>query len=205
MLSRSAGRAGLWTERFSVHILCLTLHHALLTTEALLQGCFQQSSSWFNSLHLHSYHGSVPDARFRHLLASELKSFSRVRLCDPIDCSLPGSSVHGIFQAIVLEWIAISFSRGSSQPRARTRVSCIVDRRLPSEPYYSQLTETSGGAKSSSSGTRTLSPDGYHLLGTQPASATQVPCTDPHRILPSLPLCWSSKLFLSSAPLSATG
>ena len=38
-------------------------------------------------------------------------------LCDPVDCSLPGSSVHGIFQAIVLEWIAISFSRESSQPR----------------------------------------------------------------------------------------
>ena len=51
-------------------------------------------------------------------------------LCDPVDCSLPGSSVHGIFQAIVLEWIAISFSRGSSQPRDRTRVSCIVDRRF---------------------------------------------------------------------------
>ena len=33
-------------------------------------------------------------------------------LCDPMDCSLPGSSVHGIFLAIVLEWIAISFSRG---------------------------------------------------------------------------------------------
>ena len=47
-----------------------------------------------------------------------------------IDCSLPGSSVHGIFQAIVLEWVAISFSRGSSQPRARTRVSRIVDRRF---------------------------------------------------------------------------
>ena len=45
-------------------------------------------------------------------------------------CSLPGSSVHGIFQAIVLEWIAISFSRGSSWPRDRTRVSHIVDRRL---------------------------------------------------------------------------
>ena len=41
----------------------------------------------------------------------------------PIDCSVPGSSVHGIFQAAVLEWIAISFSRGSSQPRARTQVS----------------------------------------------------------------------------------
>ena len=51
-------------------------------------------------------------------------------LCDPMSCSLPGSSVHRIFQAIVLEWIAISFSRGSSQPRDRTRVSHIVDRRF---------------------------------------------------------------------------
>ena len=49
-------------------------------------------------------------------------------LCNPTDCSLPGSSVHGIFQVIVLEWVAISFSRGSSHPRARTRVSCTVDR-----------------------------------------------------------------------------
>ena len=45
-----------------------------------------------------------------------------------MDCSLPGSSVHGIFQAIVVEWITISFSRGSSQPRDRTQVSRIVDR-----------------------------------------------------------------------------
>ena len=36
--------------------------------------------------------------------------------CDPMDCSPPGSSVHGIFQARILEWIAISFSRESSQP-----------------------------------------------------------------------------------------
>ena len=43
-------------------------------------------------------------------------------LCDPMDCSLPGSSVHRIFQARVLEWVAISFSRGSSQPRDRTQV-----------------------------------------------------------------------------------
>ena len=49
-------------------------------------------------------------------------------LFDPMDCSLPSSSVHRIFQAILLEWIAISFSRGSSQPRDRTRVSRIVDR-----------------------------------------------------------------------------
>ena len=49
---------------------------------------------------------------------------------DPMDCSLPGSSVHGVFQARVLEWVAISFSRGSSLPRYWTRVSCIVGRRF---------------------------------------------------------------------------
>ena len=49
-------------------------------------------------------------------------------LCDPINCSLPGSSVYGIFQARVLEWVAISFSRGSSQPRDWTRVSRTADR-----------------------------------------------------------------------------
>ena len=49
-------------------------------------------------------------------------------LCNPMDCSLSGSSDHGIFQARVLEWIAISFSRGSSQPRNRTRVSRIAGR-----------------------------------------------------------------------------
>ena len=43
---------------------------------------------------------------------------SCLTLCDPMNCSLPGSSVHGILQAVVLEWIAISFSRGSSQSRA---------------------------------------------------------------------------------------
>ena len=44
-------------------------------------------------------------------------------LCDPIDCQLPGSSVHGILQARILEWVAMPFSRGSSQTRDRTRVS----------------------------------------------------------------------------------
>ena len=51
-------------------------------------------------------------------------------LCDPVDCSLPGSSIHGIFQARVLEWVAISFSRGSSRPRDQARISRIVDRRF---------------------------------------------------------------------------
>ena len=49
-------------------------------------------------------------------------------LCNPMDYSLSGSSVHGILQARILEWVAYPFSRGSSQPRNRTGVSCIVGR-----------------------------------------------------------------------------
>ena len=49
-------------------------------------------------------------------------------LCDPMGCNLPGSSVHGILQAKILEWIAISFSRGSSQPRDPKPRSCIAGR-----------------------------------------------------------------------------
>ena len=49
-------------------------------------------------------------------------------LCNPLDCSPPGSSVHGIFQARILEWVTISFSRRSSWLRDWTQVSCIVGR-----------------------------------------------------------------------------
>ena len=49
-------------------------------------------------------------------------------LCDPMDWSPPGSSVHGIFQARMLEWVAISFSGRSSRPRDWTWVSCIAGR-----------------------------------------------------------------------------
>ena len=49
-------------------------------------------------------------------------------LCDPVECSPPASSVHGILQARILEWVAISFSRGSSRPRDRTQVSHIAGR-----------------------------------------------------------------------------
>ena len=52
-------------------------------------------------------------------------TLSCLPLCNSMDCSLPGSSVHRIFQARILEWVAISFSRGSSQLRNQTRVSCI--------------------------------------------------------------------------------
>ena len=51
-------------------------------------------------------------------------------LANPMDFSPPSSSIHGISQARILEWVAISFSRGSSQPRDRTWVSCIAVRLL---------------------------------------------------------------------------
>ena len=51
---------------------------------------------------------------------------SGLTLCDPVDGSLSGSSVHEIFQARILEWVVIPFSRGSSRPRDQTHVSYIT-------------------------------------------------------------------------------
>ena len=56
----------------------------------------------------------------------EVKTLSPVRLCDPMDCSPPGASVQGILQARVLEWVAISYSRGFPQPRDRACISQLV-------------------------------------------------------------------------------
>ena len=55
-------------------------------------------------------------------------------LCNPMDCSLPGSYVHGILQARILEWVAVPFSRGSFQPRDQTQVSHIADSLLSEPP-----------------------------------------------------------------------
>ena len=63
--------------------------------------------------------------------------------CDPMDCSPPGSSVHGILQAAMLEWIAIPFSRVSSQPRDQACVSCSAGGafrcKLPGKPCHTIL------------------------------------------------------------------
>ena len=75
--------------------------------------------------------------------AKSLQSYPT--LCNPIDVSLPGSPVPGILQAGILEWVAIPFSRGSSQPRDQIRifcVSCITGRFFTSEPS-GQLTLSS--------------------------------------------------------------
>ena len=77
---------------------------------------------------------------------SEVKSLQLCpTLCNPMDRSLPGSYIHGIFQARILEWVAISFSRGSFQPRDQTQVSCTVGRLFTiwttREPYVLSLNQ----------------------------------------------------------------
>ena len=59
------------------------------------------------------------------LVLPPLYMLSPVWLCDPMDCSLQGSSVHGIFLARILEWIAIPSAKGSSWPRDLTHISCV--------------------------------------------------------------------------------
>ena len=59
---------------------------------------------------------------------------SCLTLCNPMDCSLLGSSVHGILQGRILEWVGMPFSRGSSQPRDWTRIPCLLPWQVGSSP-----------------------------------------------------------------------
>ena len=86
--------------------------HVRVLGRALFLTCRQQPSlpvfTWPFSACIHCFCCSVAK--------------SCLSLCDPMDCSPPGSSVHEILQARILEWVAIPFSRGSSQPRDQTWV-----------------------------------------------------------------------------------
>ena len=68
------------------------------------------------------------------LLSLSLVTQSCPGLCNSMDCSLLGSSIHGISQARILEWVAISFSRQSSQPRDWSHIFCLAGRFFTSEP-----------------------------------------------------------------------
>ena len=73
----------------------------------------------------------LQDRRFlSYYIVKVLGAQSCPTLCNPMDCSLPGYSVHGILQARILEWVVILFARGSSWPRDQTRVSHIAGRFL---------------------------------------------------------------------------
>ena len=93
--------------------------------------CATELTDYIESLYVHIFF-------FIFLtVVDNLKSESEIEvaqscptLCDPVNCRLPGFSIHGILQARILEWVTISFSRGSSQPRDRTQVSLIGGRRF---------------------------------------------------------------------------
>ena len=89
--------------------------------------CDHQPGSSSNPMHLGFYGGFVIYAWLMRWFpcCSCLVAKLYLTLLWSLDYSLPGSSVHGIFQARILKWVAISFSRGSSQPRDRTCISCV--------------------------------------------------------------------------------
>ena len=102
-----------------------------------MEGMVLPDSPVFTSLDLEPFAGLVSHSVLSSSLNSDFSALSSVYkstcmwlftqlcpiLCDAMDCSLPGSSVHGILQARILEWVAMPSSRGSSQPRDRTQVS----------------------------------------------------------------------------------
>ena len=114
----------------------LLQHSPFLDSLHTLQ-CTGEFSSWFFSPESQGFCWNL-DTHSSILLCERAHPQGKVKesevtqscptLCNPMDCSLPGSSVHGIFQGRVLEWVAISFSRGSSQPRDQIRVSLIACR-----------------------------------------------------------------------------
>ena len=106
---------------------------------------------------------SKPDREIQTQISERCWKWSEVKLCptlcDPMDCSLLGSSIHGIFQARVLEWVAIYFSRGSSWPRDGTCVSRIVGRHFT----VWATREARGAGRILKSGGRRGNPEINHL------------------------------------------
>ena len=99
-----------------------------------------------------SFHGSNPSTdnwiKKVYILWNVVVAYSSGvwLFCNSVDCSLPGSFIYGIFQAIILGWVSIFFSKGSSQPRYQTQISCIYmdsfTAEQPGKPtmeYYSAI------------------------------------------------------------------
>ena len=118
--------------------MCTFVGKVILESKGFLEGSHnpntpQTASSPLWCLRTYS---SPPHSELSLSLSSEkvLVTQSCPSLCYPMHCSPPGSSVHGISQARILEWVAISFSRGSSQLRDQTWVSCLGGGFFTTEP-----------------------------------------------------------------------
>ena len=95
-----------------------------LRSPALAGRFFTASAIWKAQKLWKSFHQLYHSVIYMQCMpAKSLQSC--LTFCNHMDCSPPGSSVHGILQKRIMEWVAISSSRGSSQPRDRTHVSCI--------------------------------------------------------------------------------
>ena len=120
------------------HILSLLSGHSLKVTSPKTPNLF--TFIFYNLLYklMHlKYTKTIKKKRSKNIILTPrekhfccLVAKLHLTLCDPMNCSPPGSSAHGISQTGILEWIAISFSRGSSRPRDWTQASCIVRRIL---------------------------------------------------------------------------
>ena len=126
------------------------------------------------------------------MMSVSVKSLSHVQLCDPMDCSLPGFSLHGILQARVLGWVAISFSRGSSQPRDRTQVSHIPGRCFNLWATREQAHEVRSGSVSFGS----LSPGAQKVLFEPSEGIWGVRCLILNAVSPLYHFVWTSLLLM---------
>ena len=105
---------GWWVEKWHGQILILEVSPWLQCWEEFHEAILE-AESWVTRIFLQS----------RGEICACSVAQSCLTLCDPLDCSPPCSSVHGILQARVLEWVAISSSRGSSQPRDQNSISYV--------------------------------------------------------------------------------
>ena len=108
---------------FDQHRSLWSEHLVLLHPVAYCNNCFYLFSD-SKALSPRLYHSESSEVKWSEVAQS------CPTLCDPVVCSPPGSSIHGILQARRLEWVAISFSTGSSQHRDQTKVSHIEVRRF---------------------------------------------------------------------------
>ena len=128
--SSAFSKSSLYMWKLSVHIL---LESSLKDFEHCLASMQNQCNcavvwEFFGIGFLWDWNENWPFPVLQPLLEESEVAQSCLTPCNPMNCSPPGSSIHGIFQARILEWVAPPFSRGSSQPRDQTPVSHIASR-----------------------------------------------------------------------------